>query len=299
MTEGRIVKSTIFGALVGAVLAGTFMVSPAQAQDDKKWSLSLTFDFVTQYFFRGIIQEDDGVIFQPGVEFGYVLWEPNNEFINSVDVYAGWWNSVHSEETGSQEDDAAAWYETDLYAGFNVKFLDYFTTGVGYTYYESPNAAFDRIHEVSTWLNFDDSFLWEDWGVEIPGFSGLQPYFFFAFEVDGQADGGADEGIYWEFGFAPEFLILDNEQFPVTLSLPFTFGFNPDNYYEVGGSDEFFGYFDFGADFSAPLTFMPEEAGAWSIYAGVHVITLSDDLEAVNTGDETEVYGKFGFSVEF
>ena len=73
------------------------------------------------------------------------------------------------------------------------------TVGVTYTAYTSPNGLFGTVKELSFKLAFDDSGLL--------GAAAVKPYALLAQELDGQADGGADEGTYFELGVGPGFSV--------------------------------------------------------------------------------------------
>ena len=269
-------------------------------------SVSAGVDFATQYFFRGIFQENQGSIVQPWAELGVNLFE-GEDTINSIDLSVGIWNSIHSGPSGADNfggglSSPTSWYEADFYAGLSVAFAEKFEFGFTYTNYTSPNSAFTDVEDIAFSLGFDDADCWGDTG--IPGFEGLQPSVTLLFEVDGQADGGVHDGTYFQFDIEPSMLLVDNDDLQITFSVPFTLGLSLDDYYEDGtGSDDTFGYVDLGFKFSMPLDFIPPAYGEWSAHAGVHVLFLGDSLETISMGagdgDSTEVYGLFGIDVAF
>ena len=61
-----------------------------------------------------------------------------------------------------------------------------------YTAYTSPNGLFGTVKELSFKVAVDDSGLL--------GAAAVKPYVLLAQELDGQADGGANEGTYLESG---------------------------------------------------------------------------------------------------
>ena len=94
--------SSRFGwALVVAVIMVASGPVPLMAGDDGpntgKVSLSGGVDFVTAYYFRGIAQETHGFIAQPYVDIGLNILEPDEGWLNSLDLGVGTWNSLHSE----------------------------------------------------------------------------------------------------------------------------------------------------------------------------------------------------------
>ena len=264
---------------------------PASEEDGfDRFSLSLGLDFTNKYYFRGLLQEDDGVIAQPSLELGAILHE-SEEW--SLSGFVGLWNSVHSEETGAADTDDfdAVWYEIDVYAGLSLT-AGRLTTDLAYTRYASPNDAFVDVDEISV------SFAWDDsgWSEHVT----LSPYALVAFEVgDGQADGGDDRGIFLALGMEPSHTIDSTPVGPFTLSFPLEAGFSLSNYYEGGdGDDEFFGYFSAGIAGSVDLP-APEGFGAWSITVGIDYLLLGDTAEAVNNGSDSELLAHYGIAVEF
>jgi hypothetical protein len=74
----------------------------------------------------------------------------------------------------------------------------------------------------------------------------VNPSVLVAFELDGQADGGRDEGVYLQIGLTPGVHLQRERPYPVTLTLPLVLRLSLGDYYErvgVGGDDDTFGYF--------------------------------------------------------
>lgn len=275
-----------------ALFTAAILVAPAaQAQDEPAGpntgavSFDVSLDIVTQYFFRGYLQEDEGLIFQPGVTVNASLYA-GEDAISSVDVYATVWNSIHSEDTGAVNSNQP-WYETDYVLGASLGMPAGLTFDPMLVFYTYPNGSVPAITEVAFSLAYDDAQLME--GAGLPA---LSPYVVFAFEL---ADAGGTEDAYFEFGVAPSFLVLESQDFPITLAIPVAVGLSLDDYY---GSDTF-GYVSAGIVFSTPLSFVPTEFGAWEASAGVTFLFSGDALEASTTQDEFEVYGKFGLSMSY
>ena len=295
-------KPLLFGThlLIAFMIAAmTVAVEPAGAENNAgPFSLDVGLDITTQYFFRGILQEDAGLIAQPWGELGISLYTGGEgDTINSVGATIGWWNSLHEEQTGTDDDGPAIWYETDLYAGVSVDFYEKWLVGVAYTLYNSPNSAFDDVQELQINLGFDDSACWEAAGVDIPGFSGFRPNVTVAFETKNAAD-GADEGIYIELALEPSFTPMPNSGLEkLTLSVPITLGFSADEYYQSpsNGDDETFGFLEVGVNLSWPL------ADNIDLSAGPYFLFLGSTAEDFNDGDDEsfELIGKLGISISF
>ena len=276
---------------LGSALAFTMlglMPVMAQAQDaGRRVSGSVGSDASHAYFFRGILQEREGFIFQPYGEIGFTLYE-GTEGLTAVDFTVGMWNSWHSAATTADNptQNVKMWYESDFYTGVTLG-LDNFEASITYTSYMSPNQSFGTVKELSLGLSMDDSAFF--------GAYSVAPHVLIAIELAGQADGGASEGVYLEFGLEPGFEPVADR---VTLGFPITVGVSLSNYYENGDDmSDTFGYVDVGAVATMPLTALPESFGAWEVAGGVKFLALGDYLKTINGGDNYQPIGFFGFSI--
>ena len=262
--------------------------APAQTQARVESSIGVT--TTNQYFFRGIVQENQGAIVQPAIDFVFPLWEGEN---TSWSFNIGTWNSLHTGPTGSDGAGMSMHYELDAYAGIGVDFAENWSSSVSYAVLSSPNSAFATVKELDFSISFDDSGLF---GGESSGFSGVQPSVMLAWELDGQSDGGDDEGIYLEVGIEPALDLID----PVSASFPMVTGFSLSNYFEgATGSDDFFGFAQVGVSLSTPLNFVPARSGRWTLSGGVSILFLGDNLEMINGGDSSEVILSLGLGIAF
>src|SRR5262245_33911714 len=103
-----------FGVAVGAALVMAAAPAGAESPNKGRLSLSVGSDFTTAYFFRGILQERDGFIWQPYGELGFNLFtadEGSSEPVKSFSLFAGSWNSIHSEKTLASGSGPGNWYE--------------------------------------------------------------------------------------------------------------------------------------------------------------------------------------------
>lgn len=301
MAQGRVhqIRKTLAAGLLAMGLvvttSGVSMADEAAAPagpNTGKISLTAGFDVATQYWFRGIAQENQGFILQPYATIGFNLYKGDGA-LSSIDLSLGTWNSGHSHHAAGSGPDA--WYESDIIAGVSAT-CDKFTVGATFTAYTSPSGAYSTVQEVAFSLGYDDSDLLGAWA--------LNPTFTAAVETSGSAD-GAHSGEYYGLSFGPSFTLVDSKEYPITLSIPVTIGLG-NNYYESAttGEDPTFGYADIGADVSMPLAFMPSDYGSWSVHAGVHVILLGSSAKsiagpAVTSGDTANVYGVFGVSFTY
>jgi hypothetical protein len=250
-------------------------------------SFSLDQTVVTSYFFRGVLQENSGLIYQPSIGINATLYE-GEDFISSLDVYASIWNSIH---TKSQPADTSNrhWFETDYVVGASMGLPAGFTFDAALVFYTYPATGTGAITELDLTLAYDDADLMAGWNLPA-----LNPYVLFATEL---AAAGSGENSYLEVGMEPSFAIYEAEDFPLTLSIPVALGLDLGDYY----GDELFGHVTFGAVLSTPLNFMPVEFGAWEASAGVMVVYAANDTRALGlrSQDSWEVYGTFGVSMTY
>lgn len=288
----RAAHRLLIGALA-AVILGSLFPAAAFAQDNSQnISGTVSVDFSHAYFFRGIKQDREGVVSQPSGDLGVAIFrDDDGEGIHSIDFQFGLWNSLHTGPTGSGDGPAnhvRSWYESDFFAGFSFG-IDNWEAGLTYTSYMSPNNSFGSIQEIAFSLGMDDeAFL---------GRFSMQPHVTMAVEMDGQADGGESEGVYFEFGVEPGMPVLDGK---AALTFPVTFGLSMSNYYENGDDlASTFGFFDIGFDIGYPMTFMPPGYGDWELSGGIHLLSLGEFLKVANQGDGVQPLASIGLSLAF
>jgi len=303
MRRGNVGVGMVALALVGLVAA------TADAQDKGPNTGRISFgggiDFPTDYFFRGIVQEKDGFadgnyILQPYGDLTFKLREGTGAVTN-VGLTFGLWNSLHGGPTGVEGGaggtataDPKIWYEADFYTKLSATVLDDFAAALIYTAYMSPNDRFATYEEVALSLGYNDS--------KLLGPFALNPSVLIAFETDGQADAGRNQGVYLQLGLTPGYTVNAKGGYPISVTLPLVLGLSLDDYYErigMGGGDDTFGYFSGGAAASVPLRFISTAYGSWQARAGLSVLVLGDNLEAANNGDDTEVIGTIGLALTY
>jgi hypothetical protein len=263
--------------------------TPIPETSSDRVHLTLDLHFTNQYFFRGILQEHHGFIFQPSAELSFDLHESDSW---SLSAYAGLWNSFHDKKTGATDPDEflSTWYEIDFYAGLSLT-TGRLTTDLGYTHYASPNDAFSHVDEVMLTFSWDDTG-WLD-GVT------FSPYVALALETGtGQADGGDNQGLFLALGMEPSHTYESTPVGDLTISLPVEAGFSLDDYYEGADGDESFGYLTVGLAGSVALP-SPRGFGAWSLNAGVDYLMLGETTEDINGGDDAEWIVHAGITFEF
>ena len=297
------------GAAAGAaVLAGVMAVAtPAGAQEELpavnegNISLEAGVEFVTEYWFRGLAQQNKGVIAQPFATVGVLL--PS---LGDVDVegYVGTWSSLHDRDT-----DGAAmmgvsdsnWYQHDLTVGLTFGLPGDVSVDAAYVNRYQPATGSSLVEELQIGVRYDDAPLMEEFNLDFS----LQPRLLLAVETHGGLDMGTSRGTYFELGVSPSFLVLDDEDYPVTLTVPATLGLNFGDYYESPqGEDKSFGYFQIGAVASAPLPFIPQEYGEWNVNAGVHLLWLGRSARQISSargmgGDSFNMFGSVGVGMSY
>jgi Bacterial protein of unknown function (Gcw_chp) len=254
-----------------------------------KIALSAGFDVVTEYWYRGIGQENQGLILQPWLDLTFELFASDDLTLTGS---IGTWNSIQDATPGD------AWYESDFYAGVTAE-MGNLSLGASYINLYNPAGGDIFTEEIDFSLAYDDS----DMGLPFA----LNPSIVLAFEIDGGSDNGTNKGTYLQLAIEPVFEnILKSDSLKVDASLPVTLGLGLEDYYEDGaGNDDTFGFFDVGIMFSTPLdNLIPADYGAWSASIGVHYLFLGDSAQnissAFGTGnDSSSVYAIFGITMEY
>jgi hypothetical protein len=254
--------------LSAALCAGFLAVSatPAAAQVAVTGGLDLT----NQYMFRGIRQNYSGMAIWPFVDLGMPVFSGDGG-LKSVNINVGSWNSIHTDQFDGVEDEPK-WYESDFYATLGFGFSKA-TLGFTYTAYMSPasvdgaeNVYFPTIHELAVKVSVDDS--------GALGKGALKPYALIAFELteDGQADLGAEKGVYLELGVAPG---ISGEK--ASVAFPVKLGLSAKDYYEFGsGEDSKFGYFSVAGIVTVPIN------SNWNVHGGGELQIFGDNTRLIN-----------------
>lgn len=253
------------------------MPAPASPAAPRRATVTATLDVVSAYMFRGIYQEDRGLVTQPLADVGVTMVSGRGALTSMV-ANLGSWSSVHSGPTST-------WYEHDLYAGATLTFGRW-KPGALYTSYTSPNDRFNTVHEVAVSLAFDDS------ASRVP----FSPRVLVAFEIDGQADGGSREGTYLEMGVRPTVKVTGGAT-PLSLAMPVKLGLSLRDYYESALGSDTFGYLDVGLIASVPLPFI--SGASWDLHGGIDVLVMGRALEALNRGNAVKPVLSIGLGAAF
>jgi hypothetical protein len=286
-----------------AVVLAICLAAPASAQepsDPNPGSITVTggIDFLNTYMFRGIRQDDSGLITWPFADLGLAVYSGDGG-LKSVGINVGTWNSLHTGPTGSDNpNNGKLWYESDFYATLGVGFGGGVSLGTTYTAYTSPNSMFTTVKELSFRLAADDS--------AYLGRAALKPYALVAFEFDtdlqrGQADAGSGAGRYLELGIAPGYT-----GGVASIAVPVKLGLSLADYYElnVGTNDapvyedNRFGFFSVAGIVTVPIG-GTTSLGTWNLHGGVEFQALGDTTKAINGGDGSKVIGSFGVGFSY
>jgi hypothetical protein len=280
---------------VALILFALAAAVPAAAQEEEeedsgRLSGSIALDLSNAYFFRGILNEREGVIFQPTGELTYSLISYDDGLIRDVSVGGGVWASIHSEETLAEHGPHSV-YEVDWYPLLSMELAGGVSVSAIYYYYTFPNGAFDRADELNVELAWDDS--------EVLGRWALQPWVNLAVETQNTSFGD-EEGMGLQLGVEPTLHTFEHDRYPVTVTVPLELGLGIEDYYEdESGGENLFGYFQYGLAASVPLAFMPEGFGEWDLHAKASFLSLSRTLADANRGRSFYPVGVIGVGVEF
>ena len=248
-------------------------------------TLSAYFDITNAYLFRGLLQDDTGLIMWPAADVGVRLFEAAGPVL-----HVGTWNSLDTGLSGSDGPTGRLWYEDRFYTTIAFPLTVDFGVGATYTAYTSPNGSFSNVKELSFMVGPNDN--------AISPSAFLLPYALIAFELDthpglGQADGGREGGTYLELGAAVRWVGA-----PVDVSFPIRVGLSLHDYYELAGVDHTFGFLSLGARAEVPLV-RSSNYGAWNVHGGVDFYSLGDTPEAFNGGDQTKVVASVGIGFTY
>jgi hypothetical protein len=279
-----------YGALAGALVllllpASARAQTPAAAAPPDPNPGALTFtggiDFPSKYVFRGIVQEtDSGLTMFPYGDLGIAFYSGDGG-LKSASVNFGVWNALMTGTSGLDSDAEKLHYEEDFYATLGLGFDHGISLATTWTAYTSPNGLFGTVQELA---------------FKVSKAHMLAPYGLIAFELDGQADGGSNEGTYLELGVGPSWSLGGGK---ATLAVPVKLGLSLNDYYEGVDGDETFGFFDVGALFTVPLGSPTSKYGAWNFHAGVDVFAFGDRNKALNNGDTGKAVVSFGIGVVY
>jgi hypothetical protein len=272
--------------------SGPAWAQDAPSVDPNPGAVTITgsIDFLNQYMFRGLQQNNTGLVTWPAFDLGIAAYSGDGG-LKSVGINFGTWNSLHSGNTGSDGPSGKMWYESDFYATLGFGFGKGTSFSTTYTAYNSPNSGFTTVKEFSFKFAVDDS--------GYLGKGAVKPYVVLAQEfgtdvATGQADGGENAGTYMEIGIAPGYYGISR----ASIAFPIKVGFSLNDYYELDGVDNKFGFFSVAGIVTVPLG-ATSNFGSWNVHGGVEYQALGTTTEFFNGGDSSQVIGSFGIGFSY
>lgn len=265
-------------------------------------TLRLDAGMATKYYFRGVRQEDQGVLGQGEAEIQLHLFQKG--FVSDVFVFARTFSSFHSGPSGAESatsSSPSSWYETRFTAGLGVKICNTLTISGGYTFYDSPNNRFTTVEELFVRGDIDDGLIWKNI-IKDPNvrFDGFRPYGLIVWETDGRRNPGVNDGVYAEVGINPGFTFKPNKEFQFSVSVPATVGLNIFEYYETPQKgDAPYGFTSVGLRGELPIIWLPKKYGRLTLYAQGNYYHLGQNVIATNSSENDEIVGSGGIRFEY
>jgi len=288
-------RTVLRGVGAAGLLAALGFLTAAPAAwagpNSGKVAFSVGSDITTAYFFRGILQERNGFIWQPYGEINVNAYSTDEEhaIVTGITPFVGSWNSVHSKDTlGTNA--VENWYESDVYAGVKFNLFNTVEMKPFYIAYTYPNGAFPTVGEADLQFTLFDAQWLDKWA--------LNPSVLFAWEFDNTAF-GTNEGTYAQVSVRPSYTIYESETYPVTMAIPLNLGLSVSEYYETDTRNPAFGFFQGGAIFTVPLAFVPEDYGAWSVSAGASLYAFGTTTKQANDNDTPWVVGTWSLNFAY
>jgi hypothetical protein len=248
--------------------------------------LTAGLDVPSVYYFRGIRQEiDPKVTLWPYGDVGITLASADN-WLKSVAVNIGVWNSLHTGSSGSKVRGRSIHYEERFYSTLTLGFSGV-AASAKYIAYTSPNQSYNTVKEVD---------------LRLAGTGKYAPYGLVAMELNQTkgsyivgADGGQKRGTYLELGATPTW-----SSGSLAFAIPLSAGFSLKNYYEANGKDNKFGFFDAGGMLTETFG-VPAKFGSWNVHGRVDYLRLGAGTMAIGVGTGTNknkwvVLGGIGLS---
>lgn len=276
---------TVFAWLAMSLLM-CLLTPPLGAAEDKATpfitgvlDLSLSNYYLT---YRGVITENAGVIFQPSLLLTANLYESNGPLSN-ISFTTGIWNSIHSKRRLAPGSTTTTpnWNEFDFIAALNVTAFKAWTLTIDYEYWTYPSDTLPNNSIIQFKLAYADSFM-KGLLPNIPGELSINPYINFFVELHNKSVAATDESFYFELGFTPKYVFA---KYPLSIELPTYFIFPAEKFY---GESSVLGLFGTGVKVTAPLTFIPERYGRWSVHTDlVYKHLVNDAIVAGNAALST------------
>ncbi len=290
MSQGRKFEGIACLAAVLAFVAMLSVTTTAKAEmaehEDvgSAISVELGLDYATDYYFRGIAQENQGIILQPSASikldevFAFDIEEGQTI---GFSPYLSVWASLHEANTPSVGNNVV--YEIDYILGVAISLPANFSADVSYIFYTNPSGGGQFAQEIDLAISYDATELLA--GIERIKDGKWTMTVLFAYETAGLgADGVAGVGLYFEFNteLVLPILMAQESDLPIDGIVGVTVGLSLDDYYVSGGSDDTFGFVDLYLGASMPLDqWFGVKYGKWTCTATVHFLFLGDNASAI------------------
>jgi hypothetical protein len=289
-------------SLVFILMLSTFIMAEEEVSSEIVYnqgdiSLDAGADYLTKYFFRGILVEDDGYIVQPYAQINFHVVSGCDV---EVTLFTGVWASLHGEDVTNQvADDPEVLNEFRFHSGVQFNLYDLLTISTRYTIYTFPNQSDaginqDRLedrHEVSVEVRIND-------GAILGGNFSINPWMLYAYELHDANPNAANEGdesAFFLFGIEPTIAIEIAQGSNLLISFPVTVGLGGNNnaYVDDQNDGNIYGFTSVGVKASMPLTFIPKRFGDWRLTAGLDAYFLGESAEDKNLEGDTNAYKKY------
>ena len=270
-----------------ATFAGPALGQQAALESNAS-GVTVAVDVANRYVFRGVRQNSNGVVTWPQVGAAAGVLSKKGP-VERLAITGGFWNSLHTGDTGSGGPAERPWYESRLSGGLIVEFGGNVSIATSYTTYVSPNDLFSTAKELGVRVAFDDR-------ARLRG-AALQPYALVAFELGadtgrGQLDGGLHAGRYLELGASPGYVIGR-----ARLTVPIKVGLSLHDYYELGDRDYRFGFASLGGAVSVPVG-GTTPVGQWDVRAGIEVYRFGTTTRLFNGNDRVDTVASVGVAIQ-
>lgn len=283
----RPLVALIVGLGVGVVDAGRARAD--EPDDEPRVAWRLTLDVNNAYIFRGLVEETEGVVVQPGLE-AYITLGRFDGVVSSLDLVVSQWSSWHTGPTGDAVGDGpAGWYEHDFGVGLALLFGTDSELSTRLWTYMGPNGRFPTQWELETWLYIDDSAMFRDLGTF---FRGFYPSAILGIELEGTS-AGEEEGNYLEVGLAPRFDLFVSDGLTLALQLPMALGFGLDeSFFDFGDGTpgDVLGASQVGLMLRAELGAIPASYGEWEVTVAARVFFLGEQTARIAESDEAFLF---------
>jgi hypothetical protein len=233
-------------------------------------------DYITP---RGLLVTNTGLTTQVLSGLVLDLYKDRAGFINKVDVVAGVWNDIWSEQHNPT---VGAWNEFDWFAGVDVVFAQNWKFSAQFVQFLSPPGNFRAESNGDFTLSYSDK--WTGWPIT------FNPYVKLWWAMDGDSNvvvGKQGDTYYVEFGAVPT-LDLSKQAFPVVFTAPTWVSVGPSDYWNRGVTGcgvsaltpcalSNAGVFSTGLKATVPVTIIPARFGHWYVDGGVQYYYLIND----------------------